>query len=74
MRQCPVFSWETLEASLLVLPATVPSGLWLFGILYFFLEVRPPAHCRASIHSFSEISLLMLARDLGSGVSSGRSE
>ena len=31
-----------------MLPATVPSGLWLSGILYFFLSVRPPAHLRAS--------------------------
>jgi len=27
-----------------VLPATVPSSLWLSGILYFYLEVRPSAH------------------------------
>jgi len=56
----------------LVLPATVPLGFWLFGILYFFLEVRPPAHCRASAHFFSEISHLMFARDLGRA-SSGHS-
>ena len=48
----------------------MPSGLCLFGILYFFLEVRPPAHCRASAHFFSEISRLMLARDLGRASSS----
>ena len=29
------------------------------------LEVRPPAHCRASAHFFSEISRSMLARELG---------
>jgi len=34
-RLCRVFTWSTREASLLVLPATVPSGLWLFGIRYF---------------------------------------
>ena len=28
----------------MVLPATVPSGLWLSYILYFLLEVRPLAH------------------------------
>ena len=38
-----------------------------FGILYFFVEVRPPAHCRASAHFFSLISRAMLARDLGRG-------
>jgi len=59
-----------------VLPATVPSGLWLSGILYFFLEVWPPAHCRASAHFFWAISRLMFASDLGSGIerASGRSK
>ena len=47
------------------LPATVPSGFCLLGILYFFLEVRPPAHCRASTHFFSEISYLRFARIWG---------
>jgi len=28
----------------------------------YFLEVRPPAHCRASAHFFSEISRLRFAR------------
>ena len=46
--------------------ATAPSGFWLFGMRYFFLEVRPPAHWRASAH-FSEISRLRLARDRGRG-------
>jgi len=32
------------------------------------LEVRPPAHCRASTHYFSEISRLILARDIGRGI------
>jgi len=41
-----------------VLAAIAPSGLWLSGILYFFLVVRPPAHCHASTHFFSEISPL----------------
>ena len=44
VRQCPVFTWLNREASFLVLLATVPSGPWLFGILYFALEVRPPVH------------------------------
>jgi len=48
-----------------VLPAAVLSGLRLFGILYSLLEVRPPAHCRASTHFFSEISRFRCARDLG---------
>jgi len=50
----------------LELLATAPSGFWLFGMRYFFLEVRPPAHWRASAH-FSEISRLRLARDRGRG-------
>jgi len=50
-----------------VLPATAPSGRWLSGNRYFFLEVLPPAHCRASAHFFSEISRLRLARDCGRG-------
>jgi len=33
-----------VEASLLVLSATAPSGFWLFGMRYFVFEVRPPAH------------------------------
>jgi len=45
-----------------------PSGLWLFGILSFVLEVRPPAHWCASIHIFSAISRLRLARDCGRGI------
>jgi len=51
-----------------VLPATVSSGLWLFDILYFFLEDRPPAHVLASVHFFSAISHFVLARVLGSGI------
>jgi hypothetical protein len=50
----------------LVLPATVWSGCCRCGILYLWLEIRPPAHCRASVHFFSEISRLRWARDLGS--------
>ena len=50
-----------------MLLATTPSGFWLFGMRYFVLEVRPPAHCLASAHFFSEISRLRLARDRGSG-------
>jgi len=57
-----------LEANLLVLPATVPSGLWLCGILYFFLEARSPSHRRASLHFFPEIARLRFARDLGRGI------
>jgi len=49
--------------------ATVPSGFCVLGILYFFLEARPPAHWRASAHFFSEISRLRRARDLGGAVS-----
>jgi len=52
----------------LELPATVMSGFCLLGILYFFLEVRAPAHCPASAHFFSEVSLLRCARGLGSGI------
>ena len=50
------------------LPATAPSGFWLFDVLYPFLEIWPPAHCRASAHFFSVISRLRCARDLGSGI------
>jgi len=64
----PVFTWKDLEASLLVLPATVLSGLWLLGVLYFVLEVRPPAHWRASAHFFSEISRFRCAKHLGRGI------
>jgi hypothetical protein len=53
----------------LELPAPAPLGLWLFGRQYFVLQVRLPAHCRAFLHFFSEISRLRLARDLGRGVS-----
>jgi len=52
----------------MVLAATVPSGLWLFGIRYFVLEVRPPAHRHASTHFFSEIFRLRFARDRGRGI------
>jgi len=50
-----------------VLSATTLSGFWLFGMRYFALEMRPPAHDRASAHFFSEISRLRIARDHGSG-------
>ena len=50
------------------LTTAVPSGLWLFGIWYFFLEVRPSAHRRAFANFFSAISRLRCARDLGSGI------
>jgi len=50
-----------------VLPATAPSGFWLFGMQCSVLEVRPPAHRCASVHFFSEISRLQLARDRGRG-------
>ena len=49
------------------LPATVSSSFCLLGILHFLLEARPPAHRRASVHFFSEISRLRCARGLGSG-------
>ena len=51
-----------------MLPAATPSGFWVFGIRYFVLEVRPPAHWRASAHFFSEISRLRFARDRGRGI------
>ena len=50
-----------------MLLATSLSGFWLFAMRYFALEMRPPAHDRASAHFFSEISLLRLARERGSG-------
>ena len=50
-----------------MLSATTLSGFWLFAMRYFVLEIRPPAHDRASAHFFSEISCLRLARDHGSG-------
>ena len=59
VRQCPGFSWQTLEASRL--------DFCQRGILCF-LEVRPPAHRRASTKFFSETSRLRCARDLGSGI------
>ena len=37
----PVLIWWNREASLLVFAVTVPSGFWLAGILFLFLEVRP---------------------------------
>jgi hypothetical protein len=43
----------------------VISGFFLLGILYFFLEIQPPAHYPASAHILSEISLSMCVRDLG---------
>ena len=52
-----------------MLPAAVPSGLWLLGIRYFVLDVRPPAHWRASTH-FSEISRLRLASGRGRDIAS----
>ena len=51
-----------------MLPATKLFGLWLFGILYLVLEVRPPAHCRAFTHFLSVTSRLKCASDLGSGI------
>ena len=50
-----------------MLSATVPSGLWLFGIRYFVLEVRPPAHWRASASFFPEIPRPRPATDRGRG-------
>ena len=50
-----------------MLLATSLSGFWLFATRYFALEMRPPAHDRASAHFFSEISRLRLARERGSG-------
>ena len=47
--------------------ATVPSGFWRFGMRYLAFEMRPPAHARASVHFFSEISRLKFGRDRGSG-------
>lgn len=52
----------------MVLLATVPSGLLIFGILYFILGVWSPAQLRACAYFFSEISRLMFACDLGSGI------
>ena len=59
-----------------MLPAAVPSGLWLVGILYFVSEDLPPAYWRASAHFLSEISRLRSARDHGGGIAraSARSE
>ena len=50
-----------------MLSAAAPSGFWLFGMRYMALEMRRPAHDRASVHFFSEISRLRFARDRGSG-------
>jgi len=54
--------------SLLELTASVPSGLWHFGIRYIVLEVRRAAHWRASVHFYSEMSRLRLARGRGMGI------
>jgi len=35
-------------------PATTPSGFWLFGILYFFLEVRNRKKCALGGHTHKE--------------------
>jgi len=76
LRPIQVFTSEAVACFQLVKPggvplgatATVSSGFCLAGILYFFLEVRPPAHWRSSAHLFSEISRLRYERDLGSGI------
>jgi len=46
----------------------MPSGLWLYGMRYFVLEGRPPAHSHDSTHFFSEIPHLRLASDRGWGI------
>ena len=56
----------------LVEPRGVPLGATCdhsvrFLLGHFALEIRLPAHCRASAHFFSEISHLRCARDLWSG-------
>jgi len=48
-----------------VLPATMVSGLWVSGNLYFCLEARPPAHRLASVHFFSEISRVVYGVRVG---------
>src|SRR3978361_1745268 len=73
---CPVrvLSGAAVPRLQLVEPRGQPLGtpcdgairLLVFGILYFALKVRPPAHFRVSAHFFSEISRLILASDLGS--------
>jgi len=50
-----------------VLPATTPSGRWLFGMRYFVLEVPAPAHRCASVHLFTEISRIRWEEIVGGG-------
>jgi len=45
-------------------PATVPSGLWLFGIRYFFLEVQPLAHCRLPLLLLGDLPLEIDAEEI----------
>jgi len=51
------------------LGAACHRGIWRFGMRYFDLEVRPPAHWRTSAHFLLEVSRLRFARDGGRGIS-----
>jgi len=55
VRQCPVLIWQNLGTSRLELPATVPSGLWLFEWLSY--TDRPGARAMPLPRSLAHLKI-----------------